>query len=679
MKKNYILMLSALFTMAFMHVQAQYYYVPGLSNGNPGNLNNDLEYPVGGGLTTGWTEIQSGGTATPLWSSTANIPFAFDFNGSPVTQYKVSTSGVLTFDVSATTPPTSTNTTIPSASIPDNSVMVWGLAAPGANDKIVTKTFGAAPNRQHWVFFSSYDIPGGNCWTYFSIVLEETTNRIYIVDQRNACNNTGLTLGIQINGTTAVSVTGSPNYNALAGTDPSGIDNVYYTFIQGIQPDRDLAGVELLVDDYNAIGNAPFTIAAEYANFGATTINNATLNYSVNGGAAVSATSNFTLAPNQTTTIQHSTSWTPTATGTYEIKFWTSNPNGSPDQNPGDDTITKTVDVVSALTQRRPLLEVFTSSTCAPCAPANVSFKNLMDVQPSGHYNIIKYQMSWPGTGDPYYTLEGQDRRVYYSVNSVPNMQIDGGWDQHAGQVTQQILNDHRAVPSFVLLDAAYQVNGQTVSTQIELEPLADITGNIRLFAAVFEKSTTMNAKSNGETVFYYVFKKFMTSSNGNVLSNLTSNNRLSFSFDYTFNGSYILPPNAGSPVDHSTNHTVENFNNLGVMVWVQNMSTKQILQSTSAGLGGLNVNKNEDAGNMVKLYPNPANGVVNIDFANLPLNKVDYQVYNMLGQLVVAGEFNNAGETVQSFDAGQLANGHYHIRLTSEGFDKRIKFNVAR
>lgn len=39
--------------------QAQYYYLPFTSNPgqNPGNLNNDGEYPVGGGLPAGWTTI----------------------------------------------------------------------------------------------------------------------------------------------------------------------------------------------------------------------------------------------------------------------------------------------------------------------------------------------------------------------------------------------------------------------------------------------------------------------------------------------------------------------------------------------------------------------------------------------------------------------------------------------
>ncbi|NCZ95507.1 MAG: hypothetical protein EBZ16_08300 [Flavobacteriia bacterium] len=170
-----------------MSAQAQYYYLPSTTNGNPGGLNADSEYPVGGGLSTTWTSISSPGASTPQWSSINAVPFAFNFNGSAVTHYKVSTSGVLTFDTAATTPPPYTKAALPNANIPDKSVCIWGLAGPGANDIIVKKTFGTAPNRQHWVFFASYDAYGSSCWTYWSIVMEETSNKIYVVDQRNSC------------------------------------------------------------------------------------------------------------------------------------------------------------------------------------------------------------------------------------------------------------------------------------------------------------------------------------------------------------------------------------------------------------------------------------------------------------------------------------------------------------
>ena len=70
---------------------------------NPGGVNTDPEQPFGAaGVTAadGYTSIVANGTTTLSWSPVQTIPFSFNFDGVAVTQYKVSTSGVLTFTTS---------------------------------------------------------------------------------------------------------------------------------------------------------------------------------------------------------------------------------------------------------------------------------------------------------------------------------------------------------------------------------------------------------------------------------------------------------------------------------------------------------------------------------------------------------------------------------------------------
>ena len=281
MKKIY-LMLSAVLLCAFAN--AQYFYLPFTNSPgqNPGGLNTDAEYPVGGGIPAGWTSIHAGNAATPAWSTTATCPFTFNFNGSPYTQFKVSTSGVLTFTTGAATAPSYTNAAIPDATIPDNSIMVWGIAGSGANDNICTKTFGTAPNRQHWIFFTSYTAPGTTCFVYWSIVLEETTNNIYIVDQRNGGCTQSVTAGVQVNSTTATSVVGSPNLNNLSTTDPTPADNQYYQFIYGSQAANEAELTTLSNQQYFVIP-ASTNITGTITNLGASTISTLAIKYEVGG------------------------------------------------------------------------------------------------------------------------------------------------------------------------------------------------------------------------------------------------------------------------------------------------------------------------------------------------------------------------------------------------------------
>ena len=136
MKRITLLML----LLAGLALNAQIYYQLPVGSGNPGGLNADDEYPVGGGLSATWTTILTGSNTAPAWSTNQTIPFSFQFNSTTETSYKVSSSGVLTFDVSsAASAPSYTNATLPNAGIPNKSVMVWGIQGIGSNDMIVTK------------------------------------------------------------------------------------------------------------------------------------------------------------------------------------------------------------------------------------------------------------------------------------------------------------------------------------------------------------------------------------------------------------------------------------------------------------------------------------------------------------------------------------------------------------
>ena len=338
--------LSAVFTIVCLSatmVFAQYYYLPHLDfPGNPGGLNTGDEATISN-LDGSWTSIHAGSASTPAWTSTQSIPFSFSFNGGVVTQYKVSTSGVLTFDLSAATVPPYANTSLPSTNIPDNSICVWGVEGTGSNDNIVIKTFGNTPNRQHWVFFSSYTL--GGAFSYWSIVLEESTDKIYIVDQRHSTGTSGgVTIGVQIDGSTAISVAGSPSISPIAGDLETDLDNVYYEFIYGAQPNFDIELASIDVSPYLLLADAPFTVNGTINNLGSATITDFDVNYSIDNGSTVTATvSSVNIASLASYTFNHATTWNAATTGSYNLKVWASNINGNPDQNTANDELTKDV------------------------------------------------------------------------------------------------------------------------------------------------------------------------------------------------------------------------------------------------------------------------------------------------------------------------------------------------
>lgn len=647
---------------------AQYYQAPS-GTGNPNNVNQeDLEYPYGGGLPAGWNVVHSGNTTNAQWSTAQALPFSFQFNGSTVTSYKVSTSGVLTFTTSATSVPSSVNYALPHNAIPAASICVWGLSGKGSNDYIMSKTFGTAPNRQHWVTFTAYSLPAivTNHYTYWSIVLEEGTNAIYLVDQRTSPGiSTALTLGIQIASGDALMVSGSPAVANQAGDNPSRADNHFYTFLPGTQPARDLDGQSVLLDEYLTVTNGPYEIKLIVQNLGSDTVTQVDINYLNSGNLKTTATlTNLNILPWAIDTLTHPQAWAPQA-GSTIFKAWAENINGLPDENFSNDTAFKAITVLQNAAVRIPLLETFTSSTSVPSKTFNDQFENTIS-QFAGDVVHLKYPMNWPGTGDPYFTNEGGIRRQYYGVSTLPNLQVDGtDWITFNTIFDQNVLSSAQNKMALIDLDADFYYNGKTVCANISLEPLVDLPNtSLTLYAAIYERETTQNVKTNGETSFYHVMKKMLPNANGTSITNLQAGNTDQFNLCYTFNGNYVLPPNATQPVNLSTSHTIEEFSDLGVAVWIQNDQTKEVYQAVDA----LNVIGIDEVSitNEIKLYPNPAEDEVFIALHLATPQTLRISMHTLTGQEILELETKeDQGKIIVPVALPNLPTGAYLMSIS--------------
>ena len=650
-------------TMAF----AQYYHLSPAA-GNPNNINQeDLEYPVGGGLPATWTPILGAALSAGTYTAAQTIPFTFLFNGNPVSTYRASNTGIVTF--SQVTSPANNSAgnvaALNSSSVPDSSVCILGVNGQGPNDQVAVQTFGTAPNRQHWVLFSSYSATGtsGTHWTYWSVVLEETTNNIYIVDQRTAGWTGSVNIGVRVDSLNLDEITGVTSGSTNV---PDRSDNSHYTFIQGIQPDYEMQGIGVNLSNFLALTSAPFTISADFVNNGAATISSADLNISINGAAPTTTMlSSLNIGSRSSATLSQSAGWTPSSSGIYTVEAWLSNLNGTNvDSNPANDTAKTSIEVVPALTTRYPLFETFTSSTCPPCAPANALIESIFAQNP-GEYTSVKYQWDFPGNGDPYYTIEAGNRSSFYNITGVPTLEIDGAWDENGNSFSQVIFDQFQNVPAVVQMAATYSRFSKSIETTIDITPLVDInSNNLALYAVIYERTTYNNVTTNGETEFFNVMKKMMPSDQGQSLGPLTEGNTVSRTLSYTFNGNYTLPPNAFSPVNLNTAHTVEEFGDLGVIAWLQDKNTKEVFQSVDATytIGQL---ENELAA-AISIYPNPATDFINVE-GNFE-GTAQVQLVSLLGQETQGfkGELSS-GYTLR-IPTDEIAKGTYLVVVSKEG-----------
>jgi hypothetical protein len=469
----------------------------------------------------------------------------------------------------------------------------------------------------------------------------------------------------------------SPNLNSLADTDPSPADNSYYTFIFGTQPAYDMAVTSITTSQFLAAGNV--NITGVLRNFGSTTITSVRMNYKIDGGATVSATlSGLNIAPLATYAFTHTTPWTATV-GTHTIDAWADELNiSNVDANPSDDHKIKSVSVLSESVQRKPLFEIFTSSTCGPCKPGNEAFHAIVDLKNPDDHVIIKYQQDFPGTGDPYCTTEATNRRATpYGINSIPRMEIDGGWDGNASSFTTALYDAARAIPAQYKMDGTFNVNNKSVTAKVKFSPLFNASG-AKLYVAILERLTTANVKSNGETEFEQVMKKMLPNENGTTLPAVSIGAWDSLSFNYTFNGSYRLPSN-GQPanvINHATEHSVEGFYDTYVIAWIQ-AADKSVYQAVN--LTSLTPTSTEDFSatvSEIEVYPNPASDRIQ---ATLHLKEQDNILATLVdnnGSVVETKSVRlDAGAQTIQFNTSALSSGLYHLMI----FDSKNNSSVHK
>lgn len=311
--------------------------------------------------------------------------------------------------------------------------------------------------------------------------------------------------------------------------------------------------------------------------------------------------------------------------GVHNLIVWVSDVNAitTGDDVPGNDTMSKILRIPTELVPRMPLFEEFTSSTCAPCASFNNSTFNPFIAQHGEEMILIKYQMNWPGSGDPYYTSEGGSRRDYYGVNAVPMLYVDGKNAPTTSAGVNNAFNASLANPAFVDLTAEYTISGDTVSISGDLVSYTDLI-NATLHVVIMEKTTTQNVATNGETEFHHVMMRILPDGNGTNIQSLLTGEPLPF--EHIVNMS-------------STN--VEQMDDLIVTIFVQDNQTKAIFQATYAELQG--VNSPGMSLEKLNIYPNPVNETINVTVPSTfgMVNKVE--VINTTGTTlkVIEGQFN--------------------------------------
>ena len=243
----------------------------------------------------------------------------------------------------------------------------------------------------------------------------------------------------------------------------------------------------------------------------------------------------------------------------YDVVVNITSVNNKDDKDLSNNTMTKEVNVALGSTQRYPMIEHFSSSTCTYCVGVDNLMHSLTNSNP-GKFTYVKYPLNFPAPGDPYNTEECQVRKEYYGVNAAPRVVLDGS-NLGSTAVSQYQLDESYNTTSFVDIKGAFNVEGKTINITTDIMSYIDLK-KVKAFVVVNEKKTTGNVGTNGETEFHHVMMKMLNDANGNDIEvQLGEHQRLEFSYDMS-------------------NTFAEEMNDLEVAVWIQNIVTGEVFNS---------------------------------------------------------------------------------------------------
>lgn len=218
--------------------------------------------------------------------------------------------------------------------------------------------------------------------------------------------------------------------------------------------------------------------------------------------------------------------------------------------------------------KKYPLFEHFTQASCGPCASQNPFFQDVYYANESNVHHVA-YHTSWPGT-DPMYNFnpgESDAMVDYYGVSGVPDMYQNGVGIGGPAGVTQDIINNLLSETSPIRIMVTESTVGTTRNVHIEVVTVGTVpAGTYKLKAAVVEHLIDYVSApgTNGETEFPNVFRESITGTSGVSITPAAIGSSVSFDYSYELDPIYVEEE-------------------IYALAWVQNSSTKEVLNSGSA------------------------------------------------------------------------------------------------
>lgn len=269
-------------------------------------------------------------------------------------------------------------------------------------------------------------------------------------------------------------------------------------------------------------------------------------------------------------------------------------------------------------THRTVLVELFTGTECPPCVAADLATAALRETYSPSQVIVLQYHQHIPGP-DPLCNQDAEDRFVYYEGQGTPTVIVDGVDAPAAGGVLQHVARVYGAlreavdrrltVPSAITISASAETIDDVIHVKASVSGLReDQLDKVRLRLALVEDSVKYTA-SNGVREHHGVVRELLggargTGAKAGQLNYSVSLPRAELKQHLV---DYLTQFEIGRNVNFAEKPLV--LQPLSLVAWVQDDSTREVLQALSIPIQGASQASDElvpSAATPANQSPNP-------------------------------------------------------------------------
>ncbi len=316
---------------------------------------------------------------------------------------------------------------------------------------------------------------------------------------------------------------------------------------------------------------------------------------------------------------------------------------------------------------RNVLLEHFTNASDSENKTANTVvnplYNHLFD-------DLVKleYHTEFPGE-DPLNDINPAmpaTRVLFYGITSVPYTVLNGGTDNSLRFNYVNSTIEQKDVRIQSLKDPSFDIGLQVeyaedhLNADVTVTALKDLPAEERIIqVVVYEKLLEGINTQNGESNFLNVAIEMLPNAAGTAEFN-SWNKGKSNTYHFTWNYSNVF-----------------NVDMLRVASFIQSDLTKEVYQAVADDNTNITTGRRETpvSGPSVRIYPNPANDIVNIEVAAPGRGKCYAEILDMAGRVLLREQIN-PDENIKQVSLNSLNKGLYFVRISNS---RGITWNVTK